>query len=134
MTSPTGGEKGQKNARFDLLAAPFLWELAEVCGFGAAKYSDDNWRKGYDWGLSYGAMQRHLHQFWMGEELDSESGLPHLAHAAWHCMVLYAFSSDPNYAGYDNRQDLPELSALAAAVGERLPDRWVNTGHHLDVD
>jgi hypothetical protein len=114
--SPTGGEKGVKSARFDLIASPFLWHLAEVCGFGAEKYDDDNWRKGYDWGLSYGAMQRHLNAFWMGEKLDPESGLPHLAHAAWHCMVLMVFSDDDAYAGYDNRHDLPELAALQEAV------------------
>lgn len=116
QVSPTGGEKGSKMARFDLIASPFLWQLAEVCGFGAKKYDDDNWRKGYDWGLSFAALQRHLHQFWQGEEIDQESGLPHLAHAAWHCMVLLTFSQDPHYSGYDNRHDLPELTAIQEAV------------------
>lgn len=103
VTSSTGGQKGQKSARFDLIDSDFLWQLAEVCGMGAEKYDDENWRKGYPWGLSYGALQRHLHQFLQGEDVDAESGRSHLAHAAWHCMVLLAFSRDRQYASFDTR-------------------------------
>jgi hypothetical protein len=87
----TGGQKGVKEARFDLIPADALWELARVFGRGAKKYAERNWERGYNWGFSYGALQRHLNKFWMGEEIDEESGLPHLAHAAWHCLVLLAF-------------------------------------------
>lgn len=122
ITSETGGQKGQKLERHDLLVAPFLAEMATVCGVGAEKYDDDNWRKGYSWRLSYGAMQRHLRAFWTGEDLDTETGLPHLAHAAWHCMVLWRFSTAPEvYAQYDDRPDLPELNHLRALLGDMLP-------------
>ncbi len=104
-TSETGGQKGQKDARFDLIAFTWLWEVANVCGMGAKKYDDDNWRKGYSWRLSYGAMQRHLTQFWTGENYDEESGLHHLAHAAWHCMVLFVFSTISRYKVFDDRPD-----------------------------
>lgn len=57
--------------------------------------------KGFDWSLSYNAMQRHANQFWSGEDLDEESGLPHMAHAAWHCLVLLAFMQ--REIGTDNR-------------------------------
>lgn len=110
VTSATGGQKGQKDARFDLLDWRFLWELASVCGFGAKKYDDDNWRKGYDWRLSYGAMMRHQSQFWNGELRDEESGLHHLAHAAWHCMVLFVFSSRKRYVKFDTRPITQEAS------------------------
>lgn len=87
----TGGQKGQKLARLDLIPVYALVEEAKVHGMGAAKYAPYNWRKGYNWGLSYGAMQRHLQAFWNGEDLDPESGLPHLAHARWHTGVLLEF-------------------------------------------
>ena len=87
----TGGEKGSKLARFDLIPPEPLTLLAQVYGMGARKYADRNWEKGYAWGLSYAALQRHLHAFWGGEELDPESGLPHLAHAMWHCATLMEF-------------------------------------------
>lgn len=107
VTSETGGEKGQKLARFDLIDSRFLWELAKVCGIGARKYSDDNWRKGYEWGLSYGALQRHLHQFLQGESLDAECGTHHMAHVAWHGMVLFVFSTRDSYNRFDTRPERP---------------------------
>ena len=119
-TSSTGGQKGQKPNRQDLIAVPFLEQLGLVCGMGAEKYDDDNWRKGYSWRLSYGAMQRHIHAFWTGEDNDPESGLPHLAHAAWHCMVLFTYSSQSKYAEHDDRPDLPENAFLDQEVIERL--------------
>ena len=59
---------------------------------------------------------RHLHAFWTGEETDSESGLPHLAHAAWHCMVLFTFSRSEEYSDFDDRPDLPSLEWLSERI------------------
>ena len=90
VNKKTGGEKGSKLARFDLIPPKPLTYLAEVYGYGCSggKYLPRNWERGYDWGLSFAAMQRHLWADWGGERLDPESGLPHLAHAAWHCLTL----------------------------------------------
>lgn len=88
ITDPkTGGQKGQKLQRYDLVPGEPLKELAEVYGRGASKYSDDNWRKGYSWKLSFGALNRHLWAWWMGEQRD-ELGNHHLASVAWHCFTL----------------------------------------------
>jgi hypothetical protein len=84
----TGGAKGSKLAQFALIPVRPLEEVAQVYGFGAAKYADRNWEKGYKWSLSYSALQRHLHAFWRGESTDPESGRPHLAHAVFHCLAL----------------------------------------------
>lgn len=98
VTSDTGGQKGSKDARIGSLDPLALMEVAKVAGFGEKKYARLNYMKGYEWSLSYDAMQRHLHAFWSGEDLDPESGLPHLAHAAWHCLALMAFMREhPNY-------------------------------------
>lgn len=94
ITSASGGQKGQKLARFDLIDPSFLWGLAEVCGLGALKYSDDNWRKGYDWKLTLGALERHLNLLKRGQEFDEETGLHHSLHVAWHAMVLFVFHAD----------------------------------------
>ena len=96
MTDPrTGGRKGVKLARFDLMPADALERLAEVYGRNTkscgGKYEDRNWEKGYPWGWSFGACQRHLWAFWHGEDIDPESGQHHLAHAAWHCLTMLAF-------------------------------------------
>lgn len=87
----TGGQKGKKLAQLGAVDPNALMEVAKVAGFGAEKYDRYNFLKGYPWSLSYDAMQRHLHAYWSGQVRDPESGLPHLAHAAWHCLALLAF-------------------------------------------
>lgn len=69
-TSSTGGQKGVKLARFDLIPAGPLLRLAEHFGKGAKKYAEHQWREGYEWSKSYSAIQRHLNAFWMGLDYD----------------------------------------------------------------
>jgi hypothetical protein len=88
----TGGEKGQKDVRLHALPWESIEELGRVYAFGEGKYDDYNFRKGYQWSLSFDAMVRHLWQFWSGEDRDSESGLHHMAHATWHGLTLLLFS------------------------------------------
>ena len=88
----TGGEKGQKDVQLHAIPFESLQELGRVYAFGATKYADYNFRKGYRWSLSFDAAQRHLWAWWSGEEDDGESGLNHLAHAAWHCITLLLYS------------------------------------------
>lgn len=88
----TGGQKGMKMIQLGALDPQALMVVAEVAGFGTVKYARYNFFKGFDWSLSYDALQRHLHAFWGGENLDPESKLPHLAHACWHTLCLLTFS------------------------------------------
>jgi len=91
--SSSGGCKydGGKN-RLDLLPVYPLWEIARVYTFGANKYADENWRAGISYKRIYGAILRHLLRWFSGETLDEESGLSHLAHAAWGCITLLEYS------------------------------------------
>lgn len=92
LTDPkTGGQKGMKPERFDLIPFDALEEVARVYGFGAAKYEDNNWLRGYPWLWSAGALMRHVGKWMLCEDRDGESGLHHLAHAAWHCLTLITF-------------------------------------------
>lgn len=100
-TSSTGGQKGSKEQRYDLIPTEPLRLLATLYGRGAAKYDDNNWRKGYDWKFSYAALQRHVNQFWSGEDQDEEMGLPHVISAAWHCFTLAQFMID--HPEFDSR-------------------------------
>lgn len=86
----TGGEKGSKLPRFDLIPPDAMVEVAKVYGIGSKKYADNNWLRGYAYGLSYAALQRHANMFWSGEDLDSE-GFHHLAAVAWHALALLTF-------------------------------------------
>lgn len=99
--SSSGGEKGVKPARFDLIPAKAEWQLAELFGKGAEKYADRNWERGYEWSKSYGALRRHLNLWWRGEDTDSETGLPHLAAVAWHAFALLTFAEE--HPEFDDR-------------------------------
>ncbi len=93
VTDPkTGGQKGSKLPQFGALDPDALIKVAEVAGFGTKKYERLNYLRGFNWSLAYDALQRHIHEFWAGREIDEESGLPHTAHAAWQCLCLLSFS------------------------------------------
>ena len=64
-----------------------LLEVAKVGTFGAEKYAPNNWKlvepERYE-----DALFRHLLQWQSGELVDSETGLRHLAHAAWNALAI----------------------------------------------
>ena len=91
VNEKTGGAKCSKLARFDLIPAQPLWELAEHFGKGSLKYEDRNWQKGYKWHLSFAAAMRHAWAFWNGEDIDEETGSKHVIAAAWHFLALAEF-------------------------------------------
>jgi hypothetical protein len=102
ITDPdTGGEKGQKPQRMDLLPWDALMWGAEHFHVGAAKYEDRNWERGYKHSLSFAALQRHLGAYWQGEDLDPETQSHHLQAAFFHICVLMAFTLRD--AGTDDR-------------------------------
>ena len=89
--------------RFDLLPPKALELLAEVYTSGAKKYEDRNMEMGMSWGRVFGAAMRHLWAFWRGEDKDAESGLYHLAHAAWCCLTLLDYVSHKQFKKFDDR-------------------------------
>ncbi len=74
-----------------LLAMPGLAEVAKVGMYGAKKYGQNNWRGGSDFMRYIGSILRHVTQFLSGENNDVESGLPHLAHAAYNCLIILSW-------------------------------------------
>jgi hypothetical protein len=104
--SETRGQKGDKLCRLDLLPVEELWEVAEHYGKGARKYSDDNWRKGYPWHLSFAALLRHAYAFWNREDIDAETGSHHLCAVVFHALSLMWFSKHRKQ--YDDRAVRPE--------------------------
>lgn len=103
-TSSTGGQKGTKLARYDLIPADALEALAEHFGRGAMKYAARNWEKGYEWSKNFAALQRHIWAFWSGEDIDEETGSLHLVAAMWHAAALTHYYMNPEkYEGFDDR-------------------------------
>jgi hypothetical protein len=65
-----------------------LLQVARVMELGASKYGPFNWRdKKVSWSAYYSAALRHLFAALDGEKADTESGMPHEAHAA-ACMAI----------------------------------------------
>jgi hypothetical protein len=129
-TSSTGGQKGVKDERFDLIPTGPLAELARHYGLGAKKYAEHQWRNGYEWSKSYASIIRHLNAFWGGEDYDvcpasqegcsfvthegepfedyvegvtcyNHTGSHHLVAAAWHSFTLLEFKD--THPGHDDR-------------------------------
>lgn len=94
--------------RMELLPPDALVEIAKVFTKGAEKYSDRNWERGMDWGRLYAATMRHLSAFWAGEDIDSEWGYSHLAHAG--CSILMLLSTYMRNIGTDSRQKLTSVN------------------------
>jgi len=118
-TSGTGGQKGVKLERFDLIPVGPLTQLATHYGVGANKYADHQWRNGYEWSKSYSALMRHLTAFWAGYDYDvcsndpegcshvdsegrpfvairedacyNHTGSHHMVAVAWHSFALLEF-------------------------------------------
>ena len=63
--------------------------LGQVHSMGAAKYGAFNWReKTVSSTVYYDAAMRHLMAYFDGQDIDEESGLPHLAHVMACCSIL----------------------------------------------
>lgn len=101
-----GVKHDQGKARYDLLPPEALAGLAEILGYGAAKYAPHNWRKGMNWSRVFAAAQRHVWAYWTGEDTDPESGLPHIDHAL--CCLAFLSAYQKAGLGTDDRNNLLE--------------------------
>lgn len=103
VTSESGGQKGQKQARLGGADPLAMMELARVYGYGEGKYDRFNYLKGYPYSLSIDALYRHFLAFQSGEDRDPESGLLHTAHVAWHALALTAYLLRGDHPEFDDR-------------------------------
>jgi hypothetical protein len=106
----TGVKLDAGKSRLDLIPPHAIKALGDTFAYGAKKYADRNWEKGMDWGRVYAATQRHLNEFWSGNDIDPESGLQHLAQAMFGCAVLLEYGRAG--VGRDDR----------SAIGRPVPD------------
>lgn len=82
----------EEKPRWDLVPFLEMEEVVKVLAFGAEKYGDNNWTTISDAESRYfAAAMRHLVSWKTEDRTDSESGLPHLAHAICCLLFLMAF-------------------------------------------
>jgi hypothetical protein len=84
-----------------LLSTEAMNQTAAVLAFGAEKYAEHNWRKGFVWSRPLSAAMRHITAFNAGEDKDPESGLSHLAHAA--CCIMFLLEFEKTRKELDDR-------------------------------
>lgn len=101
VLQPAGRKDDAGKVRLELLPLESLTEVARVLTFGANKYADHNWRKGFVWSRLIGAALRHTFSFARGEDNDPETGISHLAHAT--CCLLFLLSFTLTKGGADDR-------------------------------
>lgn len=106
---------GILKAYFSVLPLPAIYEVAVGMLEGAFKYGRHNWRVvGVKGSTYYDAAKRHLDLWWEGEDIDPDSGLPHLVKAI--CCLLVARDAQIFGKFEDDRPP-------------RAPQGWMNTIH-----
>lgn len=115
---PSGGAIDQGAARANagkpplhLLPLDALVPVAWVLAFGAEKYSARGWEGAaaagvFSWADCVRACLSHLAKLMSGQRLDSESGLPHVAHLACNALFLCGM-----LVRCHGKQDLPGATA-----------------------
>lgn len=113
VSPKSSGKNLTEGAKFDggkldwtLLPPESIEEVIAVYMYGCKKYERNNWRKGILYSRIFAAIMRHLWAWWKGEDEDKESGLRHLAQAAFGCLTLLEYSrlDSLGYSKYDDRR------------------------------
>lgn len=86
-----GARFNEGKREFHQLPLFSLEGVLKVLEYGAKKYAPGNWLKGQPWLVPFDSMMRHMAAWQRGEELDPESGLPHLDHALCNLIFLSAY-------------------------------------------
>lgn len=107
MTEKEGVKFDLGKPPLSLLPRAALEAEAQVLAYGANKYGRDNWRLGMDHSRLLDACLRHIVAYAEGEDIDPESGLPHLAHA--RCSLGFLLHYRAAGVGKDDRVATPKL-------------------------
>lgn len=99
---------------------------------GAVKYGRYNWRvAGVRASIYVAAARRHLSRWWNGEDIDPDSGLPHL----WKALACLAILIDAGEAGKLNddrppRVDLADMIDRMTPMVAEIRDRYADRNPH----
>lgn len=104
----SGARSNDGKPDFSLLPLSTLEDEVRVWMYGAQKYAAWNWTKGMPWSVPFACAMRHLAAWQRGEANDTESGLPHLAHAMCNLRMLTLFAD--TYPEGDDRPPSGRMS------------------------
>lgn len=97
----SGARYNDNKPDLSLIPLITLEDEARVWMYGTNKYAAFNWMKGMPWSVPLSCALRHLASFQAGEDIDQESGLPHIAHAICNLRMLTLYSK--TYIDGDDR-------------------------------
>lgn len=115
-----GIKHDQEKPRLDLLPYEALEQVAKVLTFGASKYGKANWSNGIEHSRLLAAAMRHLGKYSEGENVDPESGLPHIAHAT--CNLVFLLWMSKNRPDLDDRWERKDSAPIAIVKQEISAD------------
>lgn len=127
---------GTKKAPMSTVSAPVLAEVGVAMLEGALKYGRHNYRAvGVRASVYYDATMRHLMSWWEGEDIDPDSGMPHIVKAITSLVVLR--DAQLHDKCEDDRPPssgdfLTHLNKIAAELVEKYADR--NPKHYTIAD
>lgn len=118
---------GTAKVPLSTVSAPVLGEVGLAMLEGALKYGRHNYRvSGVRASVYHDAALRHLLAFWEGQDIDPDSGLPHIVKAIACCVVLRDSQIQGNWV--DDRPPkthgdwVKELNKKAEALLEKYPN------------
>jgi len=106
---PTGVKHDEGKPRMDLIPPDVEEALGIILTYGSQEYGDRNWELGLEWGRVYAAARRHMGKFWRGEDIDKDSGLPHIDHAL--CCLVFLSAYRMRNVGQDTRNRITSPKA-----------------------
>ena len=112
-----GGRKyDQGKSELGLIPRYSIEQVGLVLAYGREKYGEHNWRKGLLVQRNINAALRHIYAANEREDIDSDSGLPHLAHAL--CCIMFALDTIKTLPQFDDRFQKEEyLSDVLSSDG-----------------
>jgi hypothetical protein len=119
---------GVKKVPLHLVPCEVLLETGLAMLEGARKYGAHNYRvAGVRASVYYDAAMRHIMAWWEGEDIDSDSGLPHIIKAIASLIVLRDGQHVGNWVDdrpirLEHGADVKAMNELAAGIIERYPN------------
>ena len=118
---------GDAKAPLSTVPMPIIYELALAMLEGALKYGRHNYRMlGIRHSTYYDAACRHLTAWWEGEDIDPDSGLPHLT-KAMACLAILRDAQMLGLAVDDRPPSHPngwqeQLAKKAQMIKDKYPE------------
>ena len=106
----SGARANLGKVSFSLIPFHLMAGVARVFTGGKLKYAEWNWAKGMQWSVCFDCVFRHLLKWWyLGEDIDPESGEHHLDHVLANIFMLKHYTK--TYTEGDDRP--PEFTCFS---------------------